>query len=79
MLFLIEYDRSKGVIVSLRSYMDSQRETAQHDRLELELVRHRDGIQHEIVILEAENEAAIRRTHGRYFKTLEELAQLPKD
>ena len=37
MLFLIEYDRESGKIVTFRSFDDSEREDAEHLRLEKEL------------------------------------------
>lgn len=74
MLFLIEYDRPRGEVVSFRAFDDAQREEAADTRLELELALNRLGIEREVVLLEAASEAALRRTHRRYFETLEELA-----
>ena len=73
MLFLIEYDRSKGEIVTFRRFGDPESRTAEQARLEMELDLNRRGVEREVVILEAENEEALRRTHRRYF---EDLAQL---
>jgi len=75
MLFLIEYDRPTTTLVQFRKFADSGQEIARHARLELELDLHRRGVQHEVVILQAPNEEAIRHTHGRYFKDLAELAR----
>jgi len=50
-------------------------EEAQNARLDLELRLFRFGIEREVVILEAESEELVRRTHGRYFYTLRELIQ----
>lgn len=75
MLFLVEYDRSRGKLDSLQAFEASCRQQAADARLALELSLHNRGIEREVVILEAASEAAIRRTHGRYFKSLEELAQ----
>jgi hypothetical protein len=77
MLFLIDYDRRDGKIVTLRTFEDSQRRDAQEARLELELALNRRGIEREVVLLDAADEAAIRRTHRRYFADLAELARLP--
>ena len=41
--------------------------------MELELNLHAKGLEREVVLLEAESEAAIRLTHGRYFYDLSEL------
>jgi len=73
MIFLIEYNRQKARIISLKSFDDSDRVKAQDCRLELELSLNAKGIEHEVVLLEAESEAAIRITHGRYFHDLSEL------
>ena len=73
MIFLIEYNRSHGVLVTFRTFDDSQRQQAMDLRLELELDLNRRGVGHEVVLLEAESEAALRRTHRRYFETLREL------
>jgi hypothetical protein len=73
MLFLIEYDRSRGEIVSFQEFGEDQSHSAEQSRLEMELDLHRQGVEREVVLLEAENEKALRRTHRRYF---EDLAQL---
>ena len=73
MLFLIEYDRNRGQLVSFRSFEDFEREAAENVRLELELELNRRGLEREVVILEAATEGALRRTHRRYFENLEEL------
>jgi hypothetical protein len=73
MIFLIEYERSKGAIVSFTGFDDGQSHSAEKARLEMELDLNRRGVEREVVLLEAENEEALRRTHRRYF---EDLAQL---
>lgn len=73
MIFLIEYDRISGRIVSLSTFDNSERQKAQDARLALELNLFHRRIEHEVVLLEAESEAAIRLTHGRYFYDLSEL------
>jgi len=75
MIFLIEYDLKKGHLVELRLYQDSDRTLAEQARLELELLLRRRRISHEIVILEAPDEAALRTTHRRYFEDLAGLAK----
>ena len=77
MLFLIEYDRDRGEILTLRSFPDSDRDRASEERLELELSLNLSGIENEVVILEAATEKALRRTHRRYFEDLSELASVP--
>ena len=67
MIFLVEYNREKAKTLTFRSYPDSERTKAQDDRLELELKLLAEGVEHEVVILEAVDEAHVRRTHSRYF------------
>ena len=73
MIFLIEYDRSKGQIVTSRDFDDSQRREAEDSRLEIELALNRKGVDHEVVLLEAASEGALRRTHRRYFEDLRQI------
>jgi hypothetical protein len=75
MLFLIEYDRPRGLIVQLRKFDDASRAAAQDERLKLELVLKRRGVEHEVVLLDAPSEEALRRTHGRYFENVVELVR----
>ena len=74
MVFLIEYARDAGRIVTFETFPNEGLSAAQTARLELELDLNRRGVQHEVVLLEAENEDALRRTHRRYFETLTQLA-----
>ena len=75
MIFLIEYNRDFGEIVGdIRRFEDSDRETAQRSRLELELDLTAKGLDHEVVLLEASSEEIVRRTHRRYFEDLQDLA-----
>jgi hypothetical protein len=74
MIFLIEYDRPAGKLVTFRGFEESERTEADRVRLEIELDLHRKGIDHEVVLLEAASAAALRRTHRRYFESLDELA-----
>lgn len=74
MLFLIEYDRVKGKVVEMSRFSGPDRQVANSARLNLELELNRRGVEHEVVLLEAEDESALRRTHRRYFEDLLELA-----
>lgn len=74
MIFLIEYDRPCGEIVMFETFPDSERQVAENTRLELEIRLNHNNVDHEVVILEADSEAAVRRTHRRYFESLTELA-----
>ncbi len=77
MIFLIQYDRHKGRIVSMQSFSDSDRKQAQDSLLTLELQLNQNGTDNEVVLLEAESEEAVRRTHRRYFEDLSELLNPP--
>lgn len=74
MIFLIEYNRKEGQIITFETFNDLERHDAENSRLEMELKLNRLGIEHEVVLLEAATEAALRRTHRRYFESLSELA-----
>jgi hypothetical protein len=73
MLFLIEYDRPRGLIVELREFDDASQAVAEDARLKLELDLKRQGIDHEVVVLDAPSEEALRHTHSRYFDSVAEL------
>ena len=73
MIFLIEYNRSKGSIVTFRDFDDSQRREAENSRLDIELDVNRKGIDHEVVLLEAASKDALHRTHQRYFADLRQI------
>lgn len=75
MIFLIEYDRARGLVISMKTFQDSERQAAEDERLSLELARNREGLHQEVVVLEASSEDALRHTHRRYF---EDLAGLGK-
>ena len=44
-------------------------------RLDVELALHRQQVDHEVVLLQAASEAALRRTHRRYFETASEIVR----
>ena len=73
MIFLIEYNRPEGRIVTFKTFTDSDRSLADKTRHELELDLTRKGIDHEVVILQAGSEDAIRRTHRRYFVDAQQM------
>jgi hypothetical protein len=75
MLFLIEYDRPRGSIVQLRKFEDAFRGVAEDARLELELDLKGRGVEHEVVLLDAPSEEALRHTHSRYFEDVVELVR----
>jgi hypothetical protein len=73
MFFLIEYDRPRGSIVQLREFDAASRQLAEDARLKLELDLNRQGVEHEVVLLDAPSQEALRHTHSRYFETVAEL------
>jgi len=77
MIFLIEYARNQGRIVTIKSFDGSEREAAYESRLQLELDLNLRGIDNEVVLLDAASEEAVRRTHRRYFENLTELTTAP--
>ncbi|MGH9908311.1 MAG: hypothetical protein ACRD8U_22330 [Pyrinomonadaceae bacterium] len=77
MIFLIEYDRGRGQLMTFKEFEESERQKAEDSRLELELNLNRLGIEHEVVVLEAASEEAVRRTHRRYFEDLADLVKTP--
>ena len=77
MIFLIEYDRNSGRLITLKRFDDANREAAESERLEMELELNRQGVEREVVLMVAETEEGLRRTHRRYFESLSELVALP--
>ncbi len=73
MVFLIAYNRPKGRIVTFKVFDDSERRKAENSRLDLELDLNRRRIDHEVVLLEAASEGALRRTHRRYFEDASQI------
>lgn len=77
MVFLIRYNRKSGQIVSRQAFPDADRTKAQKARLELELDLNAQGVEDEVVLLEAISEDVLRRTHRRYFEDLRGLTMVP--
>lgn len=75
MIFLIEYSRSEGHIVTFRDFDDSQRREAEDSRVEIEVDLNRRGVNHEVVLLEADSKEKLLLTHQRYFKALREILE----
>ena len=74
MIFLVEYDRAKGKLVTFTAFDDSEAVSAKKLRLDLELELSCNGIDHEVVLLQAASEEALRRTHRRYFEDPSQIA-----
>jgi hypothetical protein len=75
MIFLIEYNRSEGRIVTFREFEDRQRREAEDLRLQIEVADNGKKTDCEVVLLEAENEDALRLTHRRYFEDLRQMLE----
>lgn len=75
MLFLIEYDRARGAIVNFVTFPESDRTAAENSRIEMELGLNRKSIDHEVILLEAASETALRKTHRRYFQNAHEIGE----
>jgi hypothetical protein len=72
-IYLIEYNRTLGQVVSLREFEDMRRHDAAESRLAIELELNQNQVDHEVVLLEAEDKAALLRTHQRYFVGLKQI------
>lgn len=77
MLFLIEYDLVHGTLVSNTAFNEKDRRRAEGVRLAREIELNAEGVDREIVLLEADDEPSLRLTHRRYFESLAQLAVLP--
>jgi hypothetical protein len=69
--YLLVYDRREGRIVRRRRFDDPNVALTARFTAEREF---RDAPDMEIVVLGAESLAALRQTHARYFKRVQELA-----
>jgi hypothetical protein len=75
MIFLVDYDRPTGRTLLFKTFADTERQKAHDERLRLELELFHRGLlftRREVVMLDARDEAALRRTHDRYFEHLPE-------
>jgi hypothetical protein len=72
-IFLLEYDRRAAKRVFYEVYDNDSRAVAQGARLEREIAVLKAGVDHEVVLLDAPDEASLKRTHARYFDTSDEM------
>lgn len=65
--FVLSYRRRRGEVIERHDYSVDERDQAwmQRDQLALRYAHDPDV---EVVLLGAESEAELRRTHGRYFE-----------
>ena len=79
MIFLVDYDRPTERTLLFKTFDDSERQKTHDQRLQLELDLHKQGLlltRREVVLLEARDAQALKRTHDRYFANLPEDAEL---
>lgn len=74
-IFLLIYDWNTRRLVRKEEYDQVDREAALKARYEAELRAAREGLDQEIVILEAKSFDTLKQTHGSYFFTVEELTE----
>ncbi len=72
--FLIVFDRRAGKLLQLKEYSKKQVAAAIKKRT-LEEKRALATADVEVVMISAPSEEVLRQTHGRYFKTVSELAR----
>ena len=73
--FLLVYDRRAGRLRTMKRFDEDQHEAAVEARFRSEdSTRHEPDV--EVVLLSGVSEQALKRTHGRYFKSLTELATI---
>ncbi len=65
MIYLIQYNRETSRIVRMTGFTSAEEASREKLNLELNLLKLNEN--NEVVILEAVDEAALKRTHGRYF------------
>jgi hypothetical protein len=71
--YVLLYDQAAGRILDIENYGPEGAQAALARRFELD--REYAGQPNvEVVLLSAESEEALQRTHGRYFKSVRELA-----
>lgn len=75
MIYLLKYDKRRGVLLSILEFGENEAQIAEESRLNFELQTMGAGGNVEIVLLEAESEEALRRTHARYFESLADLSK----
>jgi hypothetical protein len=75
MIFLIDYDPKTGKLKDFRQYPKVERSRAEDERLRIELSDKAAVISgaREVVLLEADDEKTLRRTHRRYFDSARDI------
>ena len=71
--FLLAYDQRTGELLDLKEFAEKDWQVAEKERFQRELEGVGEG-SIEVVLLGAESRESLERTHGRYFKSVSELA-----
>lgn len=72
MFYVIVYDRILSKSTSLETFANERAEEAFEKKLSYELM-HAKSNSVEVALLQSEDFAVLRRTHARYFSSVEEL------
>lgn len=73
-LFVLEFDRrTQRLATPVEAFDDDRRGEAGERRLAAQRRAIDEGLDHDIVLLEADSEEDLRRTHSSFFLTPEEL------
>ncbi len=72
MIFLIVYSRTAGKLLKFSAFAEDEIVRAQRKRLKAELNASKDS-DVEAVLLRAESESALRKSHSRYFESANSL------
>lgn len=77
MIFLIHYSRADRRLMSMEPFAD--RDEASQAKLHKELLLLTSGSSDEVVLLESDSEESLRKTHRRYFESLDALKSSEAD
>ena len=77
MIFLVQSDQSSGTIRRFEEFADAEESRAEVLRLDIEIELSRAGRSDEVLLLEACDENALRRTHRRYFESISSIGSTP--
>jgi hypothetical protein len=73
LIYVIVYDRKGSRTIEKRRFGSDQRATAREERLKLELESKLHSQDVEVVLLEADSEEQLLRSHSRYFLSTEQF------
>jgi low affinity Fe/Cu permease len=66
------------MLISIREFQEIDRSLASQAKLDLEISLIGSNGKNEVVLLEADSENHLRKTHARYFETIEQLRNKEK-